>query len=109
MALPYTPPERIKTTKRCKFSLPGRKYNCRALGRFLLGDKGYCAPHYDATWKATNPVYGQQHDWHIRKNHLTGEPWPYETCRICCDIRHLAGLAQDPCGGKMPTITLRGA
>lgn len=105
--IPYPPPQAIKTKLRCKFSLPGIHYNCRAVGKYILGGKGYCAAHYDAVWRFKNPVYGQQHDWHLHVNQYTGETWPYETCRRCGDIRQREGLAQGPCKGHMPRIELR--
>ena len=68
MSLPYPPPERVRTTKRCQFSLPGRRYDCRRVGAYVLNGKHYCAPHYDTTWKVQNPLYGQRHDWHAHVN-----------------------------------------
>ncbi len=109
MSQPYPDPPRIKTKLRCKYSLPGRRYNCRSMGAYVLDGKGYCAPHYDATWKARNPVLGQQHDWHRHANRFTGAEDPYESCRRCGDVRQHEGLAQGPCGGVMPQIALRGA
>jgi hypothetical protein len=108
VSLPYPSPEPIKTKRRCQFSLPGQHYDCRRVGTYVLNSKGYCAPHYDTAWKVANPEIGQQHDWHIRKNHITGEPYPYPTCRRCGAIKVHDGLPQCVCRGKMPQITLRG-
>lgn len=105
--LPYPPPEAIKTKLRCKFSLPGMHYNCRAMGMFMLNGKGYCAQHYDTTWRTLYPQHGQQHDWHLHMNRYTGVPNHYETCRRCGHIRQRAGLPFSPCDGKMPEITTR--
>ena len=109
MTLPYKPPQRIKTKLRCKFSMPGRKYNCRNIGMFLLNGKGYCAMHYDTAWRVLNPEFGQAHDWHRHVNKFTGEAYPYDTCRRCTAIRYHEGLPQSPCRGKIPIIVLRGA
>lgn len=106
---PYPVPVAVKTKLRCKYSLPGIHYNCRAMGRFILGEKGYCAPHYDATWKAQNPVYGQQHEWHFRVNRFTGEKARCETCTKCGSIRLREGLAQSPCKGHFDQISVREA
>lgn len=106
MDQPYPSPVREKTNLRCQYSLPGKRYDCRQFGHYRLGVKRYCAPHYDAKWKALNPVFGTQHDWHIHINHLTGESWPYETCKRCGSIRLHEGLAQDPCRGFQAKIVL---
>lgn len=100
--LPYPPPAAIKTKLRCKFSLPGRKYNCRAMGKFIFNGKGYCAPHYDMTWKAQNPEYGQQHDWMDRTvgNHT------YPVCTRCAAIKPHDGLPLSPCKGHLARIVL---
>ena len=107
MSLPYTPPTPIQTKLRCQFSLPGRHYNCRAVGKYLLDGKRYCASHYDTKWKVLNPELGQAHDWHFHKNRFTGEEDQYESCRRCMDVRVHEGLPQGPCRGVMPVITLR--
>jgi len=107
MEQPYPTPEAVKTTKRCKFSLPGKRYDCRRIGKYVLNGKGYCALHYDAAWKFQNPEIGQQHEWHIHVNRFTGESYPYPTCRICGAIKVYDGLPQCLCSGKMPVITLR--
>lgn len=106
MSLPYPPPERVRTTKRCQFSLPGRRYDCRRVGAYVLNGKHYCAPHYDTTWKVQNPLYGQRHDWHTHVNKFTGQADKYETCRRCGVIRVYEGLPQRPCEGHMPEIVL---
>ena len=107
--LPYPIPERIKTKKRCQFSLPNRRYNCRCIGAYVLNNnnKHYCAHHYGIAWKVANPEIGQQHDWHIHINRFTGEPDRYETCRRCMVIKVHDGLPQSPCRGVMPQIVLR--
>lgn len=107
MSQPYPSPVAISTTVRCKFSMPGRKYDCRRVGKYVLDGKGYCAPHYDTTWKVCNPIYGQQHEWHFHVNHITGAVDKYESCRRCGNIRLHEGLPLIPCEGKMPRITLR--
>ena len=104
---PYPEPERIATRLRCQFSLPGRRYDCRHIGHYVLNGKRYCATHYDTKWKFMNPIYGQQHDWHIHLNRFTGEADKYETCKRCGSVKQHEGLAQEPCYGKMPRITLR--
>jgi len=109
MNLPYDPPTPVPTKLRCQFSLPGKKYNCRHVGKYLLNGKRYCAHHYDTAWKVANPIYGQAHDWHIHVNRFNGVPDRYETCRRCADIRPYEGLPLLPCDGKMPQIVLRGA
>ena len=106
MSLPYPAPPRVKTSKRCQFSMPGRHYNCRRVGAYVLNGKHYCAPHYDTSWKVQNPEYGQQHDWHVHANRFTGEADKYETCRRCGFIRVHDGLPQSPCRGVMPQIVL---
>ncbi len=108
MSLPYPEPDTIFTKLRCKYSLPGRKYDCRRIGKYLMDGKGFCAPHYDARWKALHPVLGQSHDWHRHVNRFTGAEDHYESCRRCGHIRQLEGLAQGPCDGVMPEIVLRG-
>ena len=100
MGLPYPPPEAIKTTLRCKFGLPGKRYDCRALGKFVLNGVGYCACQYDMVWKILNPVFGQVHDWHRRGSSL------YDTCRRCSEIRPHEGLPVPPCRGVMPQIVV---
>jgi hypothetical protein len=90
---PYPSPEPIKgTKKRCQYSLPGRKYDCRRVGKYALGDKQYCAQHYDAKWRFENPEHGPQHDW-----------WEYRglpCCRICMAVKQYEGLPQGPCRGR---------
>lgn len=108
MSLPYPSPDPIKTKLRCKFSLPGRKYDCRRLGKYLLNGIGYCAWHYDTAWDVQNPIIGQQHDWHVHVNHISGVADNFPTCRRCMEIKVHDGLPQGPCGGKMPVVTLRG-
>lgn len=108
MSFPYPPPDPIKTTKRCQFSLPGKHYDCRRIGKYVLDSKRYCACHYDTAWKVANPELGQTHEWHLRRNHITGVVYPYQTCKRCGYIRQHEGLPQGPCDGKMPQITLRG-
>jgi len=100
MALPYVPPDPIPTTLRCQFSLPGRKYNCRCVGKFMLDGKRYCAPHYDIAWKVANPVYGQQHEWKT----VRGVEW--KACSRCAAVQQREGLPQEPCRGGLPTIRL---
>jgi len=107
MKLPYPPPRKEKTGKRCQFRLPGRRYDCRRVGCYVLSGRCYCAAHYDTAWMVENPEYGQQHKWHIRRNHITGEYYPYETCAVCGAIKVHQGLPQSPCDGKQPRITLR--
>jgi hypothetical protein len=107
MSLPYPAPEPIKTKRRCQFSMPGRKYDCRAIGKFLLDGKDYCAAHYDTAWKVANPVYGQQHEWHFHVNHLNGNVDPYPSCRRCGSVKQHEGLPQFPCRGSFGQITLR--
>lgn len=108
MSLPYSVPEASKTKKRCMFRMPGHAYNCRRLGKYVLNNRGYCAPHYDTTWRLFNPEYGQQHDWHYRVNHITGETYAFETCRRCAAVKVHDGLPQSPCAGKLAQIALRG-
>lgn len=98
----YPIPIAIKTKLRCKFSLPGRKYNCRAMGKFVLNGKGYCAPHYDITWKTQNPVFGQHHEWVDR---TVGDK-TYPVCKRCAAIQQHAGLPQSPCAGHLARIRL---
>lgn len=100
----YAAPEPIHTDKRCQFALPNRKYNCRAVGRFLLGDKGYCAAHYDLAWRIQNPVFGQQHEWG-----LNGFFPAYRCCVKCGAIELHQGLPQSPCRGHLPRIVLSGS
>ena len=100
MSLPYPPPEPIKTTLRCKFGLPGKRYDCRALGKYVLNGVGYCAWHFDTVWKVLNPVFGQAHDWYRRASNS------YDTCRQCGDIRPHDSLPLSPCRGVMPEIRL---
>lgn len=104
---PYPTPERIPTKTRCKYSLPGRKYNCRCIGHYFISSKGYCARHYDAMWKYINPVHGTQHDWHVHVNKFTGVADSYETCKRCGSIRVYKGIAQCLCRGHMAIIELR--
>jgi hypothetical protein len=100
VALPYPIPTEMPTKLRCQFSLPGRKYNCRHVGNYRLEGRRYCGAHYDSKWRALNPELGPQHDWHIRLNSHTGEPWPYETCRFCMSTKQHEGLPQGPCRGR---------
>ena len=107
MSLPYSVPVAVKTKKRCQFSMPGRHYNCRAMGKYVMCGKGYCAPHYDATWKLANPIIGQQHDWHFRVDMVTGKQYEILTCRMCGAVKVHDGLPQLPCRGKLSRIVLR--
>lgn len=107
MSQPYPSPEPTKTSRRCQFSMPGSHYNCRRIGKYVLAGKGYCAPHYDTTWKVQNPEIGQQHDWHIHVNRFTGQANSYPSCRRCGDIKVHDGLPQSLCRGVMPVISLR--
>lgn len=106
MALPYPAPEHIKTKLRCQFGMPGRRYDCRRVGHYVLDGKRYCAPHYDIAWKRENPEYGQQHDWHIHINRFNGEADKYETCRRCMAIKVHEGLPQCLCRGRQAEIRL---
>lgn len=101
---PYPVPRAIKTKLRCKFSLTGKRYNCRCLGRFMLNGVGYCAAHYDTAWKVANPQYGQQHDWHFKD--LTDREDEWETCRRCGRVRPYEGLPVTPCKGYAATLDL---
>lgn len=109
MKPPYPIPVKQKTTRRCQYHLPGKRYNCRAVGHYVMEANGkrYCGPHYDAKWKFLNPEFGQQHDWHIHVNKFTGAPDRYPTCRRCGDIKVYDGIVQLPCRGVMPIIELR--
>jgi len=107
MSLPYPPPERIKTKRRCMFRLPHKRYDCRSLGVYILNGRGYCAAHYDTAWKVQNPVLGTAHDWHFHMNTCNGRLDPYESCRRCGEIRPHEGLPVNPCRGVMPRIVLR--
>lgn len=107
MSQPYPSPVAIKTKLRCKFSLPGKRYNCRAIGKYVLDGKGYCAHHYDIAWKVLNQIYGQAHDWHVHVNRFTGIADNYPSCRRCGDIKVYDGLPQGTCGGVLPRIVLR--
>lgn len=107
MSQPYDTPIRQKTGKRCQFSMPGRRYNCRCVGAYELNGRFYCAPHYDLSWKVQNPVIGQQHEWHVRMNGVTGKPYDYPTCKRCGVVQVYDGLPQEPCRGHLPRIGLR--
>lgn len=106
---PYPIPIPVKTTLRCQFVLPGKRYNCRSVGKYVMDQDGrrYCGRHYDLRWKYLNPIVGQQHEWHFHVNHLNGEADRYECCKRCMMIRVYEGLPQMPCKGKMDRITLR--
>jgi len=86
--------------------MPGLRYNCRCIGHYVLTGKHYCTLHYDTAWKAANPIIGQQHEWHIRINSVTGEPDQYTTCRRCGSIKVHDGLPQSPCRGNLAKIVL---
>jgi len=88
--------------------LLGRK-QCYRVGKYDHEEKRYCGPHYDIAWKATNPIFGQQHDWHVHINQYSQVPDKYESCRRCGSIRQRQGLPQPPCRGKFEPIVLRGA
>lgn len=97
---PYPVPRAIKTKLRCKFSVPGKRYNCRGVGRFVLNGVGYCAAHYDTAWRIANPEHGQQHDWCFKE-------WArWEICRRCGSIRPYEGLPVTPCEGHPATLDL---
>lgn len=104
---PYTFPDWVKTKRRCMYRLPGMAYNCRSIGCFVLNGRGYCAHHYDVSWRTQNPEQGQAHLWHFHVNRFTGELDKYESCKRCGNIRQREGLPFTPCDGKMPTIELR--
>lgn len=72
----------------------------------MLNGRAYCAHHYDVSWKAQNPVYGQQHEWHYRVNRINGQVDAYESCKRCGSVRQREGLPFTPCKGKMPEIVL---
>jgi len=99
MSVPY--PEPVRTTKRCQYAMPGTwYYNCRRMGKYLLEDKGFCAPHFSWVWQVLHPVFGTQHDWEQR-------PFmSYETCAQCGTVKQHAGIPQDPCRGKVNKIVL---
>ena len=105
MSLLYPYPVSVKTTKRCQFGIPGKRYDCRCIGKYLLNGKCYCALHYDTVWKVTNPVYGTQHEWNLDDLRWR-EFVPH--CVRCGVIRVYEGLPQLPCRGKMPEIILSG-
>lgn len=109
MEFPYPDPEFVKTKLRCQFSMPGRRYDCRSVGHYILNGRRYCGWHYDTAWKVQNPEFGQQHEWHTRVNKFTGvaDPWP--SCKQCGDIRVHDGLPQSKCRGKFDRIGLREA
>jgi hypothetical protein len=94
MSLPYPAPVRIKTKRRCMFRLPHMRYNCRALGVYVLNGRGYCIRHYDTAWKVQNPVLGTAHQW------------GGTSCLRCGTIRLYDGLPVMPCPGRMPRIIL---
>jgi len=103
---PYPIPQAVKTKRRCMFRMPGRAYDCRAVGKYELDGRGYCASHYDTAWKVANPEYGQQHDWHFHVNRFTGEMDRYETCCRCSAVKVHDGLPQCPCRGRQAEIVL---
>ena len=85
--------------KRCQYRLPGMHYNCRAVGKYTLEDRVYCAHHHSIQFRVLNPQYGQQHDWHNHVNRFTGEVDKYESCRFCGSCKQREGLPQSPCSG----------
>lgn len=105
MNLPYPTPTWVKTKRRCMFRMPGRAYNCRAIGAYVLNGRCYCAAHYDTAWKVANPIYGQQHDWQWEKTFKKGDDM-HECCALCGIGRPYDGLPLNPCDGKMPRIVL---
>lgn len=100
----YDLPERRKTTIRCKFSLPGKYYDCRRLGVYVLGAQGYCLPHYDVAWKVANPEQGPQHDF-SRTMKFQDKDIPI--CVKCGSIKVHDGLPQCLCKGFHSKIVLR--
>ncbi len=95
--------------RRCQYRLPGMHYNCRAVGKYELSGRFYCAHHHRIRERVENPELGQQHDWHRHVNRITGAVDTYESCRRCGNVRQREGLPQSPCPGKMPRIVLREA
>lgn len=100
---PYPSPEAVRTDKRCAFKLAGSKYDCRAMGKYVLEGLGYCASHYDLAWRIANPKFGQQHEWGPNKF------LNCDACVKCGTIRSLEGLPFTPCRGHLPRIVLRHA
>jgi len=97
---PYPAPQAIKTKRRCKFSLPKMRYDCRCMGRFVLDGVGYCAAHYDIAWRVANPEHGQQHEWCFKE-------WArWEMCRRCGSIRPYDGLPFVPCNGHASILNI---
>lgn len=94
--------------KRCQYRLPGMRYNCRAVGKYPIADRVYCAHHQAIQWRFLNPEHGPQHDWHNHVNRITGEVDKYEACRLCGSVKQREGLPQAPCSGRC-VIVLREA
>lgn len=76
------------------------RYDCRALAKYELNGRFYCAAHYDAKWRFENPEHGPQHDWVP----AAVDNRPYHYCKLCLTIKVREGLAQGPCRGRCKIV-----
>jgi hypothetical protein len=95
--------------KRCQYRLPGMHYNCRAVGKYELSGRVYCAWHHRIQEERENPEYGQQHDWTTSASLTKLFFGGIDHCARCGVVRHREGIPQSPCGGKLPRIVCREA